>query len=510
MDARGVRACAAACMLAVCGAISAGAPVLKANQRMHLQTSAVRMAAATEEVAEKPLATAAAIAGTSASRTISKFAETLVGTDDAEDEARAGQVDLALKRMSRDMQLLDTVAGSKTQLTNVELAVLSGTVLLAFGAPLLLTEQLVEVLVPSMSALSAAVGLSAEYVGKTAVARGKEVAATSLQAAAESEILLAQAERAKAIIPLCLGIGTTASAFALLAPTLLGELSTGLGVQFVTEIYLICPVVAVLGAAIAALATQETSSLTSRAISLGTRRFSSNEDVSRTWLSATEQINAASKRTQEKWGFFVLGVLPAPAIAALFPGGLGFKAIVAAAAAAAQTAYYLSRAEYELSRAVDSVAVKTRAAAVADTYANQGQRAGSILPFTSALSGLCAAVTVAVVEVIPFLNGPLTQALGCVAFPAIGALVAAAASVSKARCEVDCQAAVAAANELSKSDDRERTGSVDPIRVTFDLVKLTLRPVNLSNLKSVMMKGAKGVIDKILEILGLGPRPLPA
>ena len=56
------------------------------------------------------------------------------------------------------------------------------------------------------------------YVGKTAVSRGKEVAAITLQAAAESEAILAQAERAKAVVPLCVGLSATASAFALLAP----------------------------------------------------------------------------------------------------------------------------------------------------------------------------------------------------------------------------------------------------------------------------------------------------
>ena len=95
---------------------------------------------------------------------------------------------------------------------------------------------------------------------------------------------------------------------------------------------------------------------------------------------------------------FVVGVLPAPALAILVPGPLSFRAIIAAATAAAQCAYSLASAEYNLAAAVESVAVKTRAAAIADTYANQGARAGSILPFTSALSGLSAAVTVAVVE----------------------------------------------------------------------------------------------------------------
>ena len=55
-----------------------------------------------------------------------------------------------------------------------------------------------------------------------AVARGKEVAAITLMAAAEAETFLAQAERGKAIIPLCVGVATTASAFALVAPAVVG------------------------------------------------------------------------------------------------------------------------------------------------------------------------------------------------------------------------------------------------------------------------------------------------
>ena len=79
------------------------------------------------------------------------------------------------------------------------------------------------------AALSAAIGLSAEYVGKTSVAKGKEIAAVTLQAAAEAESYLAQAERAKAIVPLCVGIATTFSAFALLAPAFVAELAPKVG-----------------------------------------------------------------------------------------------------------------------------------------------------------------------------------------------------------------------------------------------------------------------------------------
>ena len=52
---------------------------------------------------------------------------------------------------------------------------------------------------------------------------------------------------------------------------------------------------------------------------------------------------------------------------------------------------------------MDAVALKTRAAAVSDTYANQGTRSGAILPFTSALGGLCAAGAAAIVEALPLI-----------------------------------------------------------------------------------------------------------
>ena len=85
---------------------------------------------------------------------------------------------------------------------------------------------MVELLVPSAAALSAAVGISAEYVGKIAVCNGKEIAAVTIQAAAECEGILAAAERAKAIVPLCVGVSTTASAFALLAPALMDQFAS--------------------------------------------------------------------------------------------------------------------------------------------------------------------------------------------------------------------------------------------------------------------------------------------
>ena len=250
-----------------------------------------------------------------------------------------------------------------------------------------------------MSALCAAIGFSCEYTGKVAISRGKEIAATTLQAAAEAELYLAQAERAKAIVPLTVGASAALAAFALLAPALVSELVSKGFVEIVTEVYLLCPIFAILAAAIAALATQESVSLSSRAVGVGARRFASSDDVGRTWLSATEQIESSSRRAIYKWRSFSLGVLPAPFLAAIVPGPLSFKAIIASAVAAAQCAYSLAVVEFSLATAVESVALKARAAATSDTYANQGARAGAILPFTSALSGLCAATTVAIVEV---------------------------------------------------------------------------------------------------------------
>ena len=306
------------------------------------------------------------------------------------------------------------------------------------------------------------------------MSKGKEIAATTLLAAAEAELYLAQAERAKAIIPLCVGLSAAAAAFALLAPTLAAELALrGFGMQFVTELYLICPIVSVLAAAVAALSSQETFSLAARATNVGARRFASSKDVARTWLSATEQISASAERSKQKWGSFSIGVLPAPALAVLCPGGLSFKAIIAAAVAAAQCAYSLATAEYTLASAVESVALKSRTAAVSDTYANQGARAGAILPFTSALSGLCAATTVAVVEVLPLIGSQIGEAALCVTFPALGALIAAAASISKARCEVDAEAATASATQLAETDAGLQENN--PIRATAELVRLTVR-----------------------------------
>ena len=84
-------------------------------------------------------------------------------------------------KILKDMQELDTVVGRTPQLSLTELAVLTSTVLVTAVSPYLFSVKVVELLVPSMAAVSAAIGISAEYVGKVAVANGKEIAALAIQ-----------------------------------------------------------------------------------------------------------------------------------------------------------------------------------------------------------------------------------------------------------------------------------------------------------------------------------------
>mmetsp|Transcript_4529 Transcript_4529/g.13956 ORF Transcript_4529/g.13956 Transcript_4529/m.13956 type:complete len:535 (+) Transcript_4529:3-1607(+) len=350
------------------------------------------------------------------------------------------KVRLSLRRLKGDLEDLDYRAGENLKLTETEILMLSAMTFMSFASPAFFSLKVVEVLIPSMAALAAALGLTFEYVGKVAVSGGKEVAATSLLAAAESEAQLAAAERAKAVLPLCAGVSASASAFALLAPALLEHLMPNAAAPMSVEAFLLCPAVSILAAAIAALAAEDTAALCERAKSIGERRFASRADVSSTWMSVTDRVSRDGINDRKRWISFALSVLPAPLFATLMPGALAEKCVLAAATAAAQAAYHLAKAEYTLAIATDAVAVKARIAAVADTYANQGARAGALLPFTSALAGLCVAAAAFIVEINPLLAS---------AFPAIAAVFAAAASVAKARCEIDFAATNAAASELA-------------------------------------------------------------
>jgi hypothetical protein len=390
----------------------------------------------------------------------------------------------ALASLENDMQLLDRMAAQKPQLSVLEFALLSMAVLSAASGPLIFGGAITNFLAPAAGAFTAAIGIGAEYTGKVAVADSKEVAAESICCAAEAEKFRASAERAKAITPLCVGVGATAASFSLLVPVLLETLGIpSSNLQLITEIYLFCPLISLLASAVAALALQETKTLASRAIGVGNRRFAQSGLVARTWMSSTEMIERKSKGQSDKWITFCLSVLPAPVIGALVPGALPTKTVVVTALAALETAYFLAASESVLSRATDAVALKARSAAVCDTYANQGARSSAILPFTSALSGLCAAATAAVVE-LPFvealtsMHNPFATTLHIfvvAGFPALSALFAAAASVSKARCEVDAKAAVLAASTIAVPyDDEEQDPLLRPFRGVIELIRVTL------------------------------------
>jgi len=73
----------------------------------------------------------------------------------------------ALASLERDMSMLDNLTGQESQLSLFEVSVLIGTVVAAAGSPLL-PAQIAEVLAPASAALSAAIGIGAEYIGKVA------------------------------------------------------------------------------------------------------------------------------------------------------------------------------------------------------------------------------------------------------------------------------------------------------------------------------------------------------
>ena len=419
-------------------------------------------------------------AGNFACETVLGFSQNIVGF-----VGKSGEVDYdrtvsnAIKRIKSDTESLDNLVASKAQLSTRDLSWLSASSAVAIIAPFALELELAKLITPCATFVCALVGLWSEYVGKTANCNAKEMVKITEQTAMEAEALVASALRAKTILPLCVGVSITARSFALLAPTLIENFAEDITTQASTELYLVMPLISVLGAAIAGLAFQDVQQLCNRAINTGTRRFSKSTSVGDQWISATELVLAEAETNNNKLWYFATATVPAPLFAALCPTSLSVKAIVAATAAAAQAAYYLNDAEYELARAEDAVALKVRAKAVANTYATQGYRSAAILPYTSALGGLAVPVSAALVEVTPLVSaGPGLLALVFGAFPTAAAAVAGAASISKARCQVNAAASKNAVENFAdaslRATDRNQKGSLDPIITVFTLIKLTL------------------------------------
>lgn len=347
---------------------------------------------------------------------------------------------LALQKLREDIDLIDEQVGRKPRLGPAEGLTLAASAALAAAGPVIWSEKVVEVLIPGCALLVAAIGVSAEYVGRVATASGMEVAATSMRAAVESETLLATAERSKAVLPFAVGLSAAAAGLALVLPPLLKELSW----PFQTELLVVCPAVALGCSAVAALAHLETSAWAEAARILGRRRFSERANAGRLWQSQTASVLGREERDRKRWQALLWAVTPGPLLALGLSGTLAFKAIVASACAAAQAAYFFAKAENDVARATAAVALKGRTAAVAETYASQASRVMALLPFTSSLIGLTAAFAAILVEVQPAASAAL---------PTLGALVAAAAQVSKACCEADAAAAVSAVDTPPPPDD---------------------------------------------------------
>jgi len=124
------------------------------------------------------------------------------------------------------------------------------------------------------------------------------------------------------------------------------------------------------------------------------------------------------------------------------------------------------------------------------SYANQGARNSAILPFTSALSTFCAAAAAAaatataatvelpVLDTVSSLYGVDGEGAVVPTFPILSSAFAAAAAVSKARCEVDAEAAAQAASTLAlEYDDMNGSGDdlvLRPFQAVGELVRLAV------------------------------------
>jgi len=369
---------------------------------------------------------------------------------------------LALQKLREEIDQIDEQVGRKPRLGAAEGLTLLSSAALAAASPVVWSEKVVEVLIPGCSLLVAAIGVSAEYVGRTATASGKEIAARSLRTAMESEALLASAERSKSVLPLTVGASAAAAAFSLVVPSFLARLSSSGVVQ--AELLLVCPAIALAAATVAALSQVECFSWADAARAMGRRRFATRSS----WQSQRDSVYLGESREKSRLNSFLWGILPAPIIALLIPGAIQFKAIVATNVAAAQAAYYFASAEAAVARATAAVALRGRTAAVAETYASQASRVSALLPFTSALIGLCAAFSAIFVEVQP---------VASTVFPALGALVAAAAQVSKACCEADAEAAKSASDALKANEATSPDFGNDPPLPLLPAILDFLRPI---------------------------------
>jgi hypothetical protein len=126
----------------------------------------------------------------------------------------------------------------------------------------------------------------------------------------------------------------------------------------------------------------------------------------------------------------------------------------------------------------------------------------AILPFTSALSAFCAAATAATVELpildtISSLYGVVGEIAVLSTFPILSSAFAAAAAVSKARCEVDAEGAAQVTSTLALEYDDMNGGSDDPVLRPFQAVRELVRLAVTSGLRSFKRSNPFGKIWRI-------------
>lgn len=449
------------------------------------------------------------------------------------------------------MDAVDSEIIKTRPLMRAEVCTIAGTLLvaavLAFH-PSAWCHKIAHWSMPFWTAVVAAVGTFQEYKGWSNRANSHEIAAIAVRAASEAEAILSQAERTKAILPVCVVWSASIAAFSvtssqaievlfeevlpkatmtakgfslasaspgfdaaveqtfasaaasqqhadlatfgafadshylgdqlvsssptdfLLAADLesLADLDdavanvegTGLSDNIRTAYLLTCPVATILLSLIASLASREVSNLCVKAQALGRRRFATRRDVGRTWRSATQLVRAEAENQKNSWLGFGAGLVPGPLVASLAGNvGVATKAVLASAAAAAQSAYYLAVAEYSLARAQESVASKMRTAAVAEAWAKQTQRANGRVPANSAVGAFCVGGCALAVEVLPIAASFF--------FPALAALYVMRATRFRAQTQGEADAASAAADQLAGLDDGSDDDPLLPLVLTW-------------------------------------------
>mmetsp|Transcript_28429 Transcript_28429/g.53258 ORF Transcript_28429/g.53258 Transcript_28429/m.53258 type:complete len:512 (-) Transcript_28429:259-1794(-) len=299
--------------------------------------------------------------------------------------------------------------------STVFFTVLSSMVL-SLISPHTFSGEVTEVLVPTAASIIAVCTTAAEFRGKDSTSDAKEVAAVALARAAQAEAYLARAERAKAIIPAMVGVSATAATSCLIFPILAAG-----GVAVSPILIGSCPVVATAAAAYGALGKVET--LAEGLAALG------KTDPDRVLPSrVTNGPGVRRKVLKQRVAEVMKAIVPSIALAVFLPGEFTYRCVIAASVAAAQVAYSLAEAETICAEVTMKVTEISKAAAKADVFANRAAAESSVLPFTSAIGGVVAVLSAALVEFNPAVAGLV---------PAVGGIACGVATTAASRSEMD-------------------------------------------------------------------------